>query len=230
MTSICMEPPCLVVGINACSEAHDQILASGNFGVSLLRSDQEDLALHFGGRWGPKAFTASIQRPRIKAFSMYRYCRTHFARSNAFCMITRCLAPIPSLSDRIIATDKAVAINLRARFEPYCLTERGLRRCRRESRTMDGLDPWSLPATVIEQSTGLQLFHRLELVLRGPSAPAISALRRSCYAGADRRPPPFGRLGVTWSGQCDLRGCRREGPDQNNYSSPERPSPEGPSS
>nr|WP_249784602.1 flavin reductase [Bradyrhizobium sp. IC3195] len=54
LTSICMEPPCLVVGINARCEAHDQILASGSFGVSLLRSDQEDLALHFGGREGPK--------------------------------------------------------------------------------------------------------------------------------------------------------------------------------
>ncbi|MGY3473730.1 flavin reductase family protein [Bradyrhizobium ottawaense] len=54
VTSICMEPPCIVVGINACSEAHDEILASGSFGVSLLRSDQEDLALRFGGREGAK--------------------------------------------------------------------------------------------------------------------------------------------------------------------------------
>ncbi|MBB4263062.1 flavin reductase family protein [Bradyrhizobium sp. CIR3A] len=54
VTSICMEPPCLVVGINARSEAHDEILASGSFGVSLLRSDQEDLALRFGGREGAK--------------------------------------------------------------------------------------------------------------------------------------------------------------------------------
>ncbi|MDA9447863.1 flavin reductase [Bradyrhizobium sp. CCBAU 21360] len=49
-----MEPPCLVVGINARSEAHDEILANGSFGVSVLRSDQEDLALRFGGGEGAK--------------------------------------------------------------------------------------------------------------------------------------------------------------------------------
>ncbi|UFW51414.1 MULTISPECIES: flavin reductase family protein [Bradyrhizobium] len=54
VTSICMEPPCLVVGINARSEAHDEILANSSFGVSVLRSDQEDLALRFGGREGAK--------------------------------------------------------------------------------------------------------------------------------------------------------------------------------
>ncbi|MDA9483426.1 flavin reductase [Bradyrhizobium sp. CCBAU 11445] len=54
VTSICMEPPYLVVGINARSEAHDEIIANGSFGVSVLRSDQEDLALRFGGRDGAK--------------------------------------------------------------------------------------------------------------------------------------------------------------------------------
>lgn len=54
VTSICMEPPCLLVGINASSETHDGILASRSFGVSLLRSDQEDLALRFGGQEGAK--------------------------------------------------------------------------------------------------------------------------------------------------------------------------------
>ncbi|WP_235885845.1 flavin reductase family protein [Bradyrhizobium niftali] len=54
VTSICMEPPCLVVGINARSEAHDEILANGSFGVSVLRSDQEDFALRFGGGEGAK--------------------------------------------------------------------------------------------------------------------------------------------------------------------------------
>ncbi|MGY4407956.1 flavin reductase (DIM6/NTAB) family NADH-FMN oxidoreductase RutF [Bradyrhizobium sp. USDA 3315] len=54
VTSICMEPPCLLVGINAGSETHDGILASRSFGVSLLSTDQEDLALRFGGQGGAK--------------------------------------------------------------------------------------------------------------------------------------------------------------------------------
>jgi flavin reductase len=54
VTSLCMEPPCLLVGINTSSETHDAILANGSFGVSLLGSDQEDLALRFAGRDGAK--------------------------------------------------------------------------------------------------------------------------------------------------------------------------------
>ncbi|WP_246668296.1 flavin reductase family protein [Bradyrhizobium elkanii] len=54
VTSICMEPPCLLVGIKVGSETHDGILASRSFGVSLLRSDQQDLALRFGGQQGAK--------------------------------------------------------------------------------------------------------------------------------------------------------------------------------
>lgn len=54
VTSLCMDPPCLLVGINATSETHDAILANGRFGVSLLGSDQQDLALHFAGRDGAK--------------------------------------------------------------------------------------------------------------------------------------------------------------------------------
>ncbi|WFU14482.1 flavin reductase family protein [Bradyrhizobium sp. CB3481] len=52
VTSICMEPPCLLVGINASSETHDAILANGRFGVSLLGGDQRDIALRFAGRDG----------------------------------------------------------------------------------------------------------------------------------------------------------------------------------
>ncbi|UPK05873.1 flavin reductase family protein [Bradyrhizobium sp. 170] len=52
ITSICMEPPCLLVGINASSETHDAILANGTFGVSLLGGNQQDLALRFAGRHG----------------------------------------------------------------------------------------------------------------------------------------------------------------------------------
>ena len=54
VTSLCMDPPCLLVGINATSETHDAILANGRFGVSLLGSEQQDLALHFAGRDGVK--------------------------------------------------------------------------------------------------------------------------------------------------------------------------------
>jgi flavin reductase (DIM6/NTAB) family NADH-FMN oxidoreductase RutF len=54
VTSLCMDPPCLLVGINAISETHDAILASGRFGVSLLASGHRDLALRFAGRDGAK--------------------------------------------------------------------------------------------------------------------------------------------------------------------------------
>src|SRR5215472_6072334 len=54
VTSLCMEPPCLLVGINTSSETHDAILANAGFGVSLLSSDQQDLALRFAGRDGAK--------------------------------------------------------------------------------------------------------------------------------------------------------------------------------
>lgn len=55
VTSICMEPPCAAVGINASSETHDAIFARRSFGVSLLGGDQEDLAPRFGGREGVKS-------------------------------------------------------------------------------------------------------------------------------------------------------------------------------
>jgi flavin reductase len=54
VASLCMEPPCLLVGINASSETHDAILRSSRFGVSLLRSEQQDLALRFAGQHGTK--------------------------------------------------------------------------------------------------------------------------------------------------------------------------------
>ncbi|WP_245309988.1 flavin reductase family protein [Bradyrhizobium jicamae] len=44
----------MLAGINACSETHDAILASGRFGVSLLGSDQRELAKRFAGRDGAK--------------------------------------------------------------------------------------------------------------------------------------------------------------------------------
>ncbi|OKO81918.1 flavin reductase [Bradyrhizobium sp. NAS96.2] len=49
VTSMCIDPPCLLAAINSRSETHDAILANRRFGVSLLRGDQEDLALRFGG-------------------------------------------------------------------------------------------------------------------------------------------------------------------------------------
>ncbi|MCP3396963.1 MULTISPECIES: flavin reductase family protein [unclassified Bradyrhizobium] len=54
ITSICIEPPCLLVGININSGTHDAIRAHGRFGVSLLSIDQQDLALRFAGRDGSK--------------------------------------------------------------------------------------------------------------------------------------------------------------------------------
>jgi flavin reductase (DIM6/NTAB) family NADH-FMN oxidoreductase RutF len=49
VTSICGDPPCLLVSVNTKSEAHDSILAHGYFGISLLRTGQEALARHFAG-------------------------------------------------------------------------------------------------------------------------------------------------------------------------------------
>ncbi|MEH2536041.1 flavin reductase (DIM6/NTAB) family NADH-FMN oxidoreductase RutF [Bradyrhizobium sp. AZCC 1588] len=54
VTSLCIDPPCLLVGINTSSETHDAILHSGHFGVSLLGMAQHDLALRFAGRGGVK--------------------------------------------------------------------------------------------------------------------------------------------------------------------------------
>jgi flavin reductase len=54
VTSLCMDPPCLLVGINTSSETHEAILDSGRFGVSLLGIAQQDLALRFAGRGGVK--------------------------------------------------------------------------------------------------------------------------------------------------------------------------------
>lgn len=54
VTSLCMDPPCLLVGVNSSSETHGAILANRRFGVSLLGSDQHDLALRFAGRDGTK--------------------------------------------------------------------------------------------------------------------------------------------------------------------------------
>jgi flavin reductase (DIM6/NTAB) family NADH-FMN oxidoreductase RutF len=49
VTSICADPPCLLVSVNTKSEAHGSILANGYFGISLLRTGQEALARHFAG-------------------------------------------------------------------------------------------------------------------------------------------------------------------------------------
>ncbi|NYG43610.1 flavin reductase [Bradyrhizobium sp. IAR9] len=60
VTSLCMEPPCLLVGVNASSETHAAILANGCFGISLLGSGQENLALRFaGGAKGIDRFATS---------------------------------------------------------------------------------------------------------------------------------------------------------------------------
>lgn len=54
VTSLCMDPPCVLVGINASSETHDAILANGSFAINLLGNGQQDLALRFAGRDGVK--------------------------------------------------------------------------------------------------------------------------------------------------------------------------------
>jgi flavin reductase len=54
VTSLCMDPPCLLLGVNLTSETHDAILTNGRFGVSLLGDGDQDLALRFAGRDGVK--------------------------------------------------------------------------------------------------------------------------------------------------------------------------------
>ncbi|WP_247778710.1 flavin reductase family protein [Bradyrhizobium sp. 170] len=52
VTSLCMNPPCLLVSVNTKSETHDSILTNGYFGISLLRDGQEALAQRFAGLTG----------------------------------------------------------------------------------------------------------------------------------------------------------------------------------
>lgn len=52
VTSICIEPPCLLVSINTKSEAHNSILTNGYFGISLLKNGHEALAHLFAGQSG----------------------------------------------------------------------------------------------------------------------------------------------------------------------------------
>ena len=54
VTSLCMDPPCLLVGVNLTSETHAAIVINGRFGVSLLGDGQQDVALRFAGRDGVK--------------------------------------------------------------------------------------------------------------------------------------------------------------------------------
>ena len=48
VTSLCMEPPCVLASVNPKSETHESILSSGYFGISLLKNGQEALALSGG--------------------------------------------------------------------------------------------------------------------------------------------------------------------------------------
>src|SRR6185503_12181041 len=43
VTSVCLEPPCLLVCINVASRTHGAILAERCFGISVLRKGQEPL-------------------------------------------------------------------------------------------------------------------------------------------------------------------------------------------
>jgi flavin reductase (DIM6/NTAB) family NADH-FMN oxidoreductase RutF len=52
VTSVCSDPPCLLVGINTSSETHNQILANRGFAVSILGKGHEALARRFAGHGG----------------------------------------------------------------------------------------------------------------------------------------------------------------------------------
>ena len=54
VTSLSLDPPCLLVSVNLTSETHDAILANGRFGVSLLGDGHQDMAMRFAGQEGVK--------------------------------------------------------------------------------------------------------------------------------------------------------------------------------
>lgn len=45
--SVSLHPPLVLVCLHRKAHAHDPLLDAGHFGISILRSDQEDLALRF---------------------------------------------------------------------------------------------------------------------------------------------------------------------------------------
>jgi flavin reductase (DIM6/NTAB) family NADH-FMN oxidoreductase RutF len=46
-TSVSLEPPLVLVCLHVDADAHDPVLEAGHFGVSILTSDQEELAFRF---------------------------------------------------------------------------------------------------------------------------------------------------------------------------------------
>ena len=46
-TSLSLDPPLLLICIHKDAEAHDVLLQNGHFGVSVLKEDQQDVALTF---------------------------------------------------------------------------------------------------------------------------------------------------------------------------------------
>ena len=49
-TSISVEPPVVLISVNKTSQAHEPILKSGKFGVTLLAEDQQRISDRFAGR------------------------------------------------------------------------------------------------------------------------------------------------------------------------------------
>ncbi len=52
VTSVSVEPPCLLICVNKSSASHDLIIANGTFAVNLLGSQHEQLAMRFAGAGG----------------------------------------------------------------------------------------------------------------------------------------------------------------------------------
>ncbi|MCB1395200.1 MAG: flavin reductase [Rhodobacteraceae bacterium] len=75
LTSLCAEPPCLLVCVNARVRGHDPLIANGTFSASVLAEEQGDLALRFAGMDGVKGAarfdegaweTGATGAPRLK--------------------------------------------------------------------------------------------------------------------------------------------------------------------
>lgn len=120
VTSLCMDPPCLLVGIKT-SETHDAILANGRFGISLLGSEQQDLALHFAGQ-GPRTVLDGVLGSGHARRAPARQ------RHRGDGIIISWLARTASSSGGSGRPEEATAIRWsisRARCAPCCMRDRG---------------------------------------------------------------------------------------------------------
>jgi flavin reductase len=52
-TSVSLDPPLVLTCVDRDAWMHDNLIAVGSFGISVLAADQEHVARHFANRWRP---------------------------------------------------------------------------------------------------------------------------------------------------------------------------------